>query len=454
MNTKPQIRDYQREAIDHLQDNHYRGMFEMATGTGKTITSIFAVDRCKSENGRMVVVIFVPFIHLVSQWEKEIKRFTTQHKIIKCYGSRKQWLYVFEDYTDKINEQKTELFFVISTYRTACTSIFIDHLKAIKDSIFLIADECHYFGSYRMKMADFSFVQFRLGLSATPKRWWDEDGSNHIARYFEKTVYEFPIHEAIDKGFLTRYKYRTILVSLIREEVESYDELTERIVKLMNSDDPEDLERAKDLAILRRRIITNAALKKTAFTEELEKMKSDQSHTLVYCGPTEIEEIIGLVSRKGFTVSRFDQKLKNDEREKILGEFSRGNIQFLVAIKCLDEGVDVPSTKTAYFLASTTNPKEFIQRRGRVLRNAPGKRHANIVDFVVAPTDYGQGFFLEIIQKELPRVAEFSDYAMNKYESRRQLWDLMKVHNLEYLLNKKSWEVYYENQIERALNLL
>lgn len=450
---KPSTRPYQDDAIAEFQKNGYKGIFEMATGTGKTITSLFAAEKFKGEKKKAVIVIIVPFIHLVDQWESEINRFG-KVSIVKCYGESKKWVYQLEDLVDKYNHNRIECFYAVTTYKSSMGNKFVELLKLINSNLFLIADECHYFGSQRMRTTDFDFIQYRLGLSATPQRWWDEVGSSHITRYFDKVVYEFPLEKAIKLNFLTEYKYTPVLVSLDSNEVEDYNELTLRIVKLINSKKEEDREKAKKLAISRRRILTNANQKKEKFRELLGKLDKNESHILVYCGPTELNEVTLIISSFGFVVSKFDQDVQLSNRITILEEFGKGNIQVLVAIKCLDEGVDVPSTKTAYFLASTTNPKEFIQRRGRVLRIFEGKKYANIIDFVVIPDDYGQPLFEDITRKELPRFAEFADYAVNKYEARKSLWPILEPYNLQFLLDKKSWEVYYENKIERMIDQL
>ena len=174
------------------------------------------------------------------------------------------------------------------------------------------------------------------------------------------------------------------------------------------------------------------------------KDKDEVKHTLVYCAPGEVNEITLELSNQGYRVHRFDSNVSLKDRGKILKSFADGEIQILVAIKCLDEGVDVPSTREAYFLASTSNPREFIQRRGRVLRKAEGKNLAQIYDFIVLPSEVSENMYKTIASKELPRFAEFSRYAIDRFQARGYVSKYLKSHSLEYLMDKLPWDVYNE----------
>lgn len=138
------------------------------------------------------------------------------------------------------------------------------------------------------------------------------------------------------------------------------------------------------------------------------------------------------------------------KRAEVLRRFEQGEIQILVAIKCLDEGVDVPSTETAYFLSSTTNPREFIQRRGRILRRFDQKQLATIYDFIIVQNETDDRTFESIIRKEMPRFAEFSRYALNKYSARDCLYEILNKRGLCHLMDKLPWEVYKENLLMKG----
>jgi len=413
-----EIREYQTQAIQSLEQNGWRGIFEMATGTGKTKTSLIASQKYRDLNKKIFLVILVPFTHLVEQWKLECQKFGYK-EIIECFGSKRSWLYDLEALVDRYNLGLTDHGVAISVYKSANKQEFISSIKTIKSHIFLVADECHYFGTSTYQHDMFDFIDARLGLSATPQRWWDPVGSEHIFNYFDKTVFEYTIEQAIENKALCQYLYYPIIVSLSEDELDEYAKLTEKMVHYIDSKKKEDQEILKQLTIKRKLIVKRCSMKKDILYEMLRDVPDqDRSHILVYCAPAEIVDITNSIHDLGYRVSRFDHELKTSERNEILGRFDSGEIEVLVAIKCLDEGVDVPSTKVAYFLASTSNPKEFIQRRGRVLRNSKNKVYAKIYDFIVMSSVSSDEILWDIAKKELPRFAEFADNATNKYDEK------------------------------------
>lgn len=447
-----EIREYQSQAIQNLEQNGWRGIFEMATGTGKTKTSLIASQKYRDLNKKIFLVIFVPFTHLVEQWKLECQKFGYK-EIIECFGSKRSWLYDLEALVDRYNLGLTDHGVAISVYKSANKQEFISSIKTIKKHIFLVADECHYFGTSTYQHDMFDFIEARLGLSATPQRWWDPVGSEHIFSYFGKTVFEYTIEQAIENKALCQYLYYPIIVSLNEDELDEYVKLTEKMAHYIDSKKKEDQEILKQLTIKRKLIIKRCSMKKDVLYEMLRSIpESERSHILVYCAPAEIVDVTSSIHDLGYRVSRFDHELKTSERNEILGRFDSGEIEVLVAIKCLDEGVDVPSTKSAYFLASTSNPKEFIQRRGRVLRNSKNKVYAKIYDFIVMSSVSSDEILWDIAKKELPRFAEFADNATNKYIAREEVWKILREHNLEYLMDKKSWEIYHEDRNERKFD--
>ena len=233
----------------------------------------------------------------------------------------------------------------------------------------------------------------RLGLSATPRRWYDEEGTQRLLSYFSGIVFEFGLEDAIGK-YLTPYEYNPVLVALTDPELASYQELSARIALAAKKAETNANEHARveKLLLERARIIWKAENKLPAAMTLLRRLKTESEerheelrHLLVYCAPGEHATVLRSVAALGFRCHEFVHSVVLRDRRKILEAFARGEIQVLVAIRCLDEGVDVPSTRAAMFMASTTNPREFIQRRGRVLRRAPGKSFATIYDLVTVP---------------------------------------------------------------------
>lgn len=439
-------RSYQLEAMKAFKDNNWNGIFEMATGTGKTITSLLITREYKKEKGRMFLIILVPFTHLVDQWIDNCNLLGYK-KIIKCYGNKSSWMTKLESRVRDFNIGISELEVAITTYKSASSIEFNDIISRIKRNGFIIGDECHYFGIRSLMNNKFGNIEARLGLSATPDRWWDEVGTDNLRGYFGKTVYEYGMSEAIRNGILTEYEYNPVICGLYEDEILEYEKITRRIQKLVLKENKiyEDKKSIEELNRKRSLILSKAKDKLEKLIDLLKKEDiKELEHTLIYCAPGDIDKITKIVADLGIRVYRFDSRVENSERTKILKRFDEGDIQVLVAIKCLDEGVDIPSTRKAFFLASTSNPREFVQRRGRILRKAKGKNLAVIYDFVVIPSMAEEKTYITIAKKEMPRFAEFSKYAINQHNSRMIMRKYLEIVDLEHLMDKLPWEVYRE----------
>lgn len=439
----PAPRDYQKKAIDCLEENNWQGIFEMATGTGKTITSLLAMDRYKGLHKRTFCIIIAPFKHLVDQWHEECKRFGVIFPTL-CYESSAKWKPELEKEVRNFNIGVTDFHVVITTYDTARSEAFLSQIAKIQQHAFLIADECHYLGSPKFRRIRFQNVQARIGLSATPDRWWDEDGTSYLKDFFRDVVYTYSLDRAIAEGKLTPYKYYPQVVALTEDELNRYQALTRRIIQYFNSKE-KDEEQLSQLNRRRALILAKAEQKIPLLLELLlEKGIKNIQHTIVYCAENQVRLLTELLSELGLRVHKFDSTVPTKERRKILMRFADGELQILVAIKCLDEGVDVPSTQCAYFLASTSNPREFVQRRGRILRNFEGKHIAEIYDFIVFPTDVDEQTFASIAKKELPRFAEFVNSSLTPSQAKNKIMPYISPYNLNHLMEMKPWDVYKE----------
>lgn len=440
-------REYQQEAIEAVKQNNWQGILAMATGTGKTITSLLIANEFYRERGRIFLVIIVPFTHLVDQWVKNCEELGFSN-FTSCYGSKKAWVNKLQTDVRDFNVGIIEKHVAITTYKSAASEEFNRLIGRLRGKSFLIADECHYFGVKSLRNNQLGNMEAKLGLSATPERWWDEAGSIYIDEFFGGQVYEYGLKQAIENGALTEYIYNPLIVDLTDEELERYERLTRRLIHLY-SDEKANKDEISDVNRQRALIISRAESKKDLLFSIFDsKSREEVSHTLVYCGPGEVEIITKNLANLGYRVHRFDSEVPLKERMKILEAFDMGSIQILVAIKCLDEGVDVPSTKVAYFLASTSNPREFVQRRGRILRKYPNKNLAMIYDFVVLPSQANDQMYKSIASKELPRFAEFSRYAINNFNAREIVGKVLKNYSLEYLMDKMPWDVYNEFKIQ------
>lgn len=449
------LHDYQEKAITLWIENNCNGIFEMATGTGKTFTSLYAAINRYELQGRMALIILVPYLHLLSQWAESCKRFGFTP--ILCSGIHTNWHVEVKSRIQDFNIEAIDNICIIAVHASASSEKFQRATKGLKPQYtMLIGDEVHGLGSHHLRNAMIDNAGMRLGLSATPRRWFDEEGTKVIFNYFGNVCFEFTLEEAIGK-YLTPYEYHPELVQLSSEEMVEYEELSARISKLAYIERKKyDIEeQLKKLLLERARLIASAEGKLASLISILSDMKleadanhNNLSHILVYCAPGHHSEVLRAVAGLGLRCHEFVHDVSLDDRQKILNDFDKGYIQVIVAIKCLDEGVDVPSTRIAFFLASTTNPKEFVQRRGRILRLAEGKNKAIIYDFIVVPREEYRNLKREVdaslLKREMPRFAEFSSAASNEFEARAKIRELLDHYELLNLFDEKPWDIYHK----------
>ena len=445
-----QLYDFQEEAISNWFSNNGKGLFEMATGTGKTITSLAAASKMINKLSSSVLVITVPFNHLVEQWEEEARMFGFIP--ITKEGTTGVWVSQLRNRVFELNRGLRKNICIITTHDTGSSEQFLNLIEKFKVPIIYIADESHYLGSEKLSKLLHPSFDYRIGLSATPDRWFDEVGSEKIRTYFKKTVIDLSINEAVDKGFLTPYRLYPKLVELTDDEYEEFQRFSRRIVNVQNDKNlspSKRKERVQSLLIQRSAIVNNAEakldllkklLKEKIAREGLENIK----HTLVYSPVGKTQEVVQMLASLGIRSHEFIYKVSNKRKIELLEQFSNGDIQVLVAMKCLDEGVNIPATKEAYFLASTTNPREFVQRRGRILRKYKNKREALIYDFYAVPpsSNWGEDAGASVLQREIPRFAEFADGALNKFEAREVILPVLEAYKLKHTIDLKPWDAY------------
>ncbi|MFZ3171655.1 MAG: DNA phosphorothioation system restriction enzyme [Carboxydocellales bacterium] len=441
-----EVRDYQKEAIITWFKSQGRGILEMATGTGKTITALTTASKLFQQFNNLAIIIVCPYKHLVTQWEKECKKFNLNP--ILGYESRLLWE---EDLNSKItsfNIGAINCFSLITTNTTFASESMQESLKKIKGNSILIADEAHHLGAEHLRTILPENMEFRLGLSATPDRWYDEEGSVALKSYFENgVIFKYGLKEAIGTH-LTQYYYHPHLILLNDDESEYYIELSKKIAKCFPKGEDYELSQnsyLQNLLIKRARLLSGA-LNKLAKIRELMDKQRDSKFNIFYCGDAkvegerQIEQVIRILgSDLGMKVHSFTSEENEQQRKDLLKRFDSGELQGLVAIRCLDEGVDVPATQNAYILASSTNPREFIQRRGRILRKFPGKQFSYIHDFIVIPRDITEISKLEteifnierkMMARELRRFKEFADLAVNGPQARTIILEIAEQYNL------------------------
>jgi len=426
-----QLRDYQNEAIESWFDHDCQGIFEMATGTGKTITALAASIRLFEQESRLAIIIACPYKHLVTQWADDVGKFGFNKVLVFGSAGINKCANKLLDFT----AGHIDHLVVLTTHDTFYTSRFASLIQERPLPMLLIVDEVHDVGSTQRRQGLLQEYQYRLGLSATPSRWFDEEGTRVLFDYFRRTVFEFPLAKAIPK-FLVPYEYYPFFVELTDEELAEYKRMTQQIIQRASKvEEGLDDDLLSLFMIKRHQIIVNANNKYHCFEQVLDLLES-QMHTLVYCSPEQIDKAQKILNKRGIIQSRFTGQESLKTRTNLLQSFSDGAHKMLVAMKCLDQGVDVPATRTAILLASSGNPKEFIQRRGRVLRRSPGKKKAVIYDIIVVPILHGkmdaEEMRLErkILKRELLRYNEFAELALNRVYALNQIGPIKR----KYLL--------------------
>lgn len=359
---------------------------------------------------------------------------------LKCYESADRWISELQASLDRLRAGVRRFTVVVATHQTASDERFGAIIRENDAPSLVIGDEVHHLGAGHRRTALPETYQARLGLSATPERWFDPDGTAFLTNYFGGVVFEYPLGKAIEDGFLTRYVYRPILVELDESEVDDYIDLTRQIARAWHATSgDEDSEQLG--ALLRRRAgILNNASAKLPLARQLLLDERPVHHALVYTGPQLREPLIQMIGHElGLQAHTFTARETRAERMRLLERFADGTLDVLVAIRCLDEGVDVPATRTAILVASSSNPREFIQRRGRILRRAPGKDRATIYDLIAHPpegTELDDDEFdveRQLVERELTRFREFADHADNSFQAETVIADLAARYQLRHI---------------------
>jgi superfamily II DNA or RNA helicase len=453
-------RDYQVEAYKNWIENDFHGIFAMATGTGKTITSLNCLlEEYKNDPNEVYqALVLVPTITLVEQWKEEASLFNFKRVI--TISSKNKWeneLATLLAFAKRIPTS----FIIICTYASFTRDRFKKYLHKLPKSTVLIADEAHNIGSSTvLETLPKVDVTKKIGLSATPKRVYDPEGTAVMENFFndqEPYTYSYSMDKAITNGVLCRYDYFPHLVKLTSDELEEYIELSKKISRIYASSDDSSKENeiAEALLLKRKRIIhkaTNKLGKTLSILRDRYKNEGTLKYTFVYVPEgknedvsetgEELEEESRIINQYTAAIGKIDDSIfvntfisgmKN--RDMILEQFKSGDIHVIASMKCLDEGVDIPRAEHAIFCSSTGNPRQFIQRRGRILRKHPDKSFATIHDLIVIPEiehENEETFETEkrLVTKELERVMYFASLSKNPYFSEEALASVCKHYGL------------------------
>ena len=459
-----QVRDYQNLAVERWLKNNGRGLFDMATGTGKTITALIALTRLYEKvGGALFAIIACPYKHLVEQWVGDLELFGIDPIVAHSESGQRNWRKTLKDaiVDHKLGLDNAKFVCLISTNQSLSSDWMQDTLYRLKSDVLLIADEAHNLGAPKYRKILDPKYSYRLALSATFNRHHDDEGTEVLRSYFGETCIEYSLEQAIRDGMLTKYKYYPAPVTLDDDELDEYQRLTKELGRCFKSTGGQRAitQRGEIIAQQRARVVA-AARNKLEVLKDLITGYSQDRHLLVYCGAAslmddengqddmdkdirQISVVVDMLGNDlGMAVSKFTSEEDMSERDVLKKEFSNGNIQALVAIKCLDEGVNIPNIRTAFMLSSTTNPKEYIQRRGRLLRLSPGKEYAEIYDLITLPFSVEDASSLPLddirgmytlINNEVERGFEFARYAQNFAEAQTTLDEISESYRMDEL---------------------
>lgn len=444
---------YQKEAVNKWKNNKYKLLFEMATGTGKTRTAIACINHFFENEKTGIVIISCPQNTLSLQWKSEIEKIGLKvDRYIIADGTHK-WREELSKQLKLLSLGFSNHVIVYTTHITASSNDFISIIKSQlgQTPVCIVGDEAHGLGAYKTKKALLNNYFYRIGLSATPSRWFDDYGTKILNEFFGNSSYQFTIAQALttinpvtDMPFLADYEYHPVFVNLTDEELEKYKSLSKRISKMIAYNKNSD----KYQSILERILFERAKIEKNAILkyEALLKILSTNQieNTIIFTSDAQIDEVMRILQEKNIMAHRFTQKQGTtpekkynglSERQYLINMFKKGTYKVLVAIKCLDEGLDIPSANTAIIMASSTNPREYIQRIGRVIRQEKNKGRAYIYDFIIEP---------DFVRLKAPDLIELEKHIFEKEIIRVKDMSINSINNVDVLItiNEKIRRIY------------
>ncbi len=428
--SKYEMRPYQIEAKNKWCENDHCGFFVMATGTGKTITALYSMRDFVNDN-KIFTIIAVPYKHLVSQWAEDVKSFFPDAAVHVVHGEvKKAEDRIFASYKQALNNYKPII--VVTTIKSFFLERYENLYNKIEFDKLLIVDEAHNFLNKIDDDLDAKYL-YKLGLSATPVFGNDETKTKLLLDWFGGQVIDLPIEKALGK-YLVNYRYHPIFVNATEEDERKFAKATSLMLSGIDMQRNIIIDEQKFTLGYRGRLrAISMAEEKHSHISEIFNNIEDTDHTIIYCSDGKLwfdgtkkdnsleeirhlEYILKLINNSCLSsvgsgkASKFTASEGIEERMQLIGLFNKGYIEYLVAIRCLDEGINIPSIKSALILSSNDNYREFVQRRGRILRLFEGKEVANIYDVIVLPSITNKA----IAEIEFRRYYEYSRLALNK----------------------------------------
>lgn len=428
------LRDYQEEAIAAWVANQYHGFYVMATGTGKTWTAIYSAKRLLEHHPAMIIIC-APYKHLVRQWADDIIKAFPMAKLVMVSSENSAWEQQISQEIIRKRYNPENQIIIISTTASFKMPRFVAAIEKSTDEKLLIVDESHRFTDRPVFLK--GIFQYLLGLSATPYSGSSAQKGQELMAWFGGQVFNLPIEVALERGFLVPYYYYPIFVEATEDEESKFRYHTQKISSCFKNNkciNPDLLVKS-----LRNRLrVISMAMEKQDRIDEIVNQIKERDHFVVYCGDGKlfdtntgeelrhIQSIKRVLSAHGFKSSQFTAKENMADRMELVDAFNKGEISALAAIRCLDEGINIPSIKSALILSSNDDYREFVQRRGRILRTYEGKKFAKIYDVIVLPSRDLQGW----AKIEFRRFFEYAKLALNWSELESELESYLTRYDL------------------------
>ena len=435
---------HQGQAVRAWTSSGFKGVLEMATGSGKTIAAMIAAFSIYEIHQPILIVVAAPYIPLIDQWCGEIGQFKVKTTNLAGAGNAAERIRLIQQVKRRLRTGISDVEAIVVTHVTLCSEDFFDAISSFECPRLLIADEAHNLGRRGFINNPPEYYEFRLGLSATPVRQYDEEGTEAIFDFFGPVVFRFSLKEAIGQC-LVEYDYHVHPCNLSKNEMDRWHDLTEKIKKnLWRKEDGKPDDYLAKLYRDRRELLETVESKVSTLASLLDRLDLNRlKYTLIYASdkaPEQLEQINHLLRDRGVLFHQLtaEETANHDKTRHIIESFQQGEIQVLTAKRVLDEGVDIPQICQAFILASTTVERQWIQRRGRLLRTcgAISKTHSIIHDFIAMPPDIKNGLDPDtrsLIRSELCRIHEFASLASNAGRQDGPLTIIDELVNLAYL---------------------
>ena len=426
--------EHQRRVIEDWFNHECKGLIKFATGSGKTLTALSAMNQLFEEKRKLFTVISTPYQALSEQWQSEITKKFQDYEVLLAYQSKDNWYKKAHKLVNSFKTGRNNKLIFVTVNKTLVTEPFLSLIKKIQEHKLLIADEVHQFATKPLDiLSDFPFT-YKIGLSATPE-CEDPQKTERLFKFFGGLLSpEFTLKDALNEGILCKYDYKPILVELQKDEEGRYWAVSDRIQKTL--DENKTSEKLQSLMNERSEILNTASQKIVKLDKMLRELGPDKiNSTFIYChNKSHLEKVASVLYNLNIRAAKITSSESAYERKKSFESFKNNESKVLLAIRCLDEGIDIPAVDTAFVLASSSNPRQFIQRRGRLLRkmrDKPGnviEKTAVIYDFVSFPVAAATNNYEKtIVSKEIKRIEEFAELSSNKKEAMENVKGLKTI---------------------------